>query len=366
MEDAELDALRMEELLRATLRAFRRDDDSDDEDGAERGAAVRPPRPPERATPVVDASACSDPLGESDGEVVDSDQCADSDSEPCEVCAVPLAEQLAEAARRYLVHHATRSTARRPPAAEPVPSCAVRPAPAAPAAAPVTAAPAAPAAPACDAAAVWALCTVPLAAQCAPPAPRLPPRLTAGPSRRALASLLSAHASQQAALLKARSKELARQHRHAAREATSSSGSGSGNGGSGGLPPPDVVTTQIVFFARWLALCRRQQGELLARCTELLARQHGDEEQRAVAAHDRATAAARRALVKDYGRRRDDPAKVLAAFDERALGERSALVAQVRARHSAEAAQLALDAEELAAQTAAHFAALRATLEAAM
>ena len=363
MEDAELDALRMEELLRATLRAFRRDDDSDDEDGAERGAAVRPPRPPERATPVVDASACSDPLGESDGEVVDSDhQCADSDSEPCEVCAVPLAEQLAEAARRYLVHHATRSTARRPPADPvsppmPVPSCAVRPASVPPAAAPVTAAPAAPATPACDAAAVWALCTVPLAAQCAPPAPRLPPCLTAGPNRRALASLLSAHASQQAALLKARSKELARQHRHAAREATSSSGV---------LPPPDVVTTQIVFFARWLALCRRQQSELLARCTELLARQHGDEEQRAVAAHDRATAAARRALVKDYGRRRDDPAKVLAAFDERALGERSALVAQVRARHSAEAAQLAVDAEELAAQTAAHFAALRATLEAAM
>ena len=369
MEDGDPGDFRMEELLRVTLRALRHDDYSDDEgeDGDEQGAAVRPPRPPERTTPVV----CPDPLCESDEDIADSDRCDDSDSDsdgaspepraasPRDVCTVPLAEQLAEASRRYLIHHATRSTAPKSPepAPQPVPPA---PRPAALTTPTTPTAPTTPAPPVCDAAAVWALCTMPLPEHTAPPAPRLPPSLTAGPSRRAVASLLSTHAAQQAALLKTRSKELARHRRH-------SSGSDCGDcDGSGALPPPDVVTTQVVFFARWHALCRRQQAELVARCTALLARQHDADAQRAAAAHDKAAAGARRALVREYARRHDDPAKVLAAFDERALGERAAAVAQVRARHEAEAAQLAADAAACEAQTAAHFAALRAALEAAM
>lgn len=368
MEDGDPGDFRMEELLRVTLRALRHDDYSDDEGegGDEQGAAVRPPRPPERTTPVV----CPDPLCESDEDIADSDRCDDSEGDsdgaspepraasPRDVCAVPLAEQLAEASRRYLIHHATRSTAPKSPepAPQPVPPA---PRPAALTTPTTPTAPTAPTAPVCDAAAVWALCTMPLPEHCAPPAPRLPPSLTAGPSRRAVASLLSTHAAQQAALLKTRSKELAKHRRH--------SGSDCGDcDGSGALPPPDVVTTQVVFFARWHALCRRQQTELVARCTALLARQHDADAQRAAAAHDKAAAGARRALVREYARRHDDPAKVLAAFDERALGERAAAVAQVRARHEAEAAQLAADAAACEAQTAAHFAALRAALEAAM
>ena len=359
MEEDDLEAVHMEELLRATLRAFRHDDDEDDGEGEE-----RPPRLPERTTPVY-----SDPLGESDEDITDSERCCGDDDDEedvegesngcspreCAVSTVPLSEQLAEASRQYLIHHATRSTVRKAPTAvAPVQAPAVPKAPSCCPAAPAPA-PAPAAAPAFDAAAVCALCTLPLAEAFCPPAPCLPPTLTAGPNRKAVASLLSAHAAQQASLLKARGKELARQRRGRAPEGATSE-----------LPSPDVVTTQIVFFARWHELCRRQQAELCARGAALLRKQHGDEEQRAAAAHDKTTAAARKALVKDYARRHDDPAKVLAAFDETALTERSALLEGMRARHAAEAAQLETSAAELAAKTAAHFAALRSALEAAM
>ena len=333
MEEDDLEAVHMEELLRATLRAFRHDDDEDDGEGEE-----RPPRLPERTTPVY-----SDPLGESDDDITDSERCCGDDDDEEDV----EGESNGCSPRECTVRKAPTAVAPvQAPAVPKAPSCC----PAAPAPAPAPAA-----APAFDAAAVCALCTLPLAEAFCPPAPCLPPTLTAGPNRKAVASLLSAHAAQQASLLKARGKELARQRRGRAPEGT-----------AGALPSPDVVTTQILFIARWHELCRRQQAELCARGAALLRKQHGDEEQRAAAAHDKTTAAARKALVKDYARRHDDPAKVLAAFDETALTERSALLEDMRARHADEAAQLETSAAELAARTAAHFAALRSALEAAM